>query len=390
MEEKKAKLIYLHNKKHDITYVYENQSYWCKIKKQPRSIRKLIGKIDKVTNTIVPTRTKKGNIPHTEQQAQDNILPPLTTKRKFYGATYLLDAIGGKLGIIEDLEYCFPTMYKQILSIAYYLILEDSSSMSRFERWSDTHHHPYGKNIPSQRISELFASVSEDAKTKFFKLQSRRRSDKEYWAYDITTISSYSETLRHVQYGHNKENDSLPQLNLALVYGEESGLPFYYRKLAGNIPDSKTLRTLLTSFSSMGFNDIGLIMDRGFYSEANINDLYKEQFKFLVATKTSLKFIKKNIDLVYDNIRSYQNYDQDYCLYGSTIPAEWDYTELEPNKTDLKKDNKPIYVHIYFNSNKAVDEEQNFDVKLAGLSRELLTEKTTKHAKNTSIIRKDT
>lgn len=49
-----------------VTYVYESESYWDKEKKQPRSRRKLIGKLDKETGEIIPTgkkgrKTKKEN-----------------------------------------------------------------------------------------------------------------------------------------------------------------------------------------------------------------------------------------------------------------------------------------------------------------------------------------
>ena len=47
------------NKKTGITYVYDSHSYWDKEKKQHRSDRKLIGKIDPETGEIVPTRKKK-------------------------------------------------------------------------------------------------------------------------------------------------------------------------------------------------------------------------------------------------------------------------------------------------------------------------------------------
>ena len=48
-----------YNKKTGITYVYDSHSYWDKEKKQHRSDRKLIGKIDPGTGEIVPTRKKK-------------------------------------------------------------------------------------------------------------------------------------------------------------------------------------------------------------------------------------------------------------------------------------------------------------------------------------------
>lgn len=47
------------DKKSGTTYVYESESYWDKEKKQPRSRRKLIGKIDEATGEIVPTGKKR-------------------------------------------------------------------------------------------------------------------------------------------------------------------------------------------------------------------------------------------------------------------------------------------------------------------------------------------
>jgi hypothetical protein len=94
-------------------------------------------------------------------------LPSQAVNRSFYGATYLLDAIGEKLGITHDLKHCFPDTYRQILSIAYYLILEDSTPLYRFEKWGVLHKHPYGTTITSQRSSELFASITGEGQTTF-------------------------------------------------------------------------------------------------------------------------------------------------------------------------------------------------------------------------------
>jgi transposase len=228
----------------------------------------------------------------------------------------------------------------------------------------------------------LFASITEDEKVKFFKLQGRRREENEYWAYDLTSISSYSENLQQVQYGYNKENDKLPQLNLALVYGEDSSLPFYYRKLAGNIPDSKTIKNLLADLSDLGFKKVKLVMDRGCYSEDNINELYKARFKFLIASMTSLKFIRTTIDSVYDNTRSFENYNEDYGLYGYTVSADWIYVRNRQYKDDVIKDKKRMYVHIYYNIDKAAEDEHKLNTKLSGLRKELVSGKREeKHEK---------
>ena len=43
------------DKRSGITYVYESKSYWDKEKQQSRSKRTLIGRLDPVTNEIIPT-----------------------------------------------------------------------------------------------------------------------------------------------------------------------------------------------------------------------------------------------------------------------------------------------------------------------------------------------
>ncbi len=185
------------DKRSGITYVYESVSYWDKEKKQPRSKRTLIGRLDPTTGEIVPTdgRGKRRAQKEADQIIQKGPVPVAKTDRLFFGATYLLDQIGEVTGLTADLKTCFPNTYKQIQSIAYYLVLEDQNPLFRFKKWAAIHRHPYGKDIPSQRSTEIFQSVTEEAKMHFFRLQGKRRVEKEYWAYDSTSISSRSDTL---------------------------------------------------------------------------------------------------------------------------------------------------------------------------------------------------
>ena len=133
-------IVYQTDKRSGITYAYESHAYWDKEKKQSRAHRTLIGRVDKETGEIVPTdgrgRKRRKNDSELIKKKQ---VPVQKVTRRFYGATYLLDAIGKQLGITEDLKTCFPETYQQILSLAYYLILEERRALSRFERWSILH-----------------------------------------------------------------------------------------------------------------------------------------------------------------------------------------------------------------------------------------------------------
>ena len=71
-------IVKLKDKRTGTTYVYESESYWDKEKKQPRSRRKLIGKLDEETGEIIPTG-KSGRKKGTGQkQAESGSPEPVT------------------------------------------------------------------------------------------------------------------------------------------------------------------------------------------------------------------------------------------------------------------------------------------------------------------------
>ena len=363
------------DKRSGITYVYESVSYWDREKKQPRSRRTLIGRLDPETGKILPTdgRGKRRGEKEADPVVRKGPVPVTKTDRLFFGATYLLDQIGEVTGLTADLKTCFPDTYKQIQSIAYYLVLEDQNPLFRFKKWASIHRHPYGKDIPSQRSTEIFQSVTEEAKMHFFRLQGKRRAEKEYWAYDSTSISSRSETLRQVKYGKNKDDDQLPQINLALVFGEESKLPFYYRKLAGNVPDVKTIQELLRELDVLGYEKIKLVMDRGYYSAENINALFKKHLKFLCGTSSALSFAKDFIREIGSRKDHYEYYNSNLELYVFTKTIAWDYEQERPYKGDVVKEERRMYLHLYFNPDKFSDDGEAFNRRLDTLKNELLS-----------------
>jgi len=249
--------------------------------------------------------------------------------------------------------------------------------MSRFTKWSLTHSHPFGKDIPSQRISELLGCIEEDAKQNFFLLQSKRRLEEEYLAYDTTSISSYSKLLKQVKYGVNKENDPLPQINLALLFGESSRLPVCYRKLPGNMSDVKTIGNMLADINFLKIDKVKLVMDRGFYSEANVNELYRKHYKFLMGTKISLKFVKKKLDEVRSTMVSRLHYSSKYAIYYDSFLINWNYCEIKKHSGETVNDTRRLYLHLYYNDQHATDDKITFNKLLDMLEYELMSGKRT-------------
>lgn len=367
------RIVYQTNKKTGITYAYENEPYWDKEKQQSRAKRKLIGKVDPETGEIVPTRTyRKKEKPVADSPAKPGPVPIVKMQRSFYGATYLFDQIGKETGVEADLKDCFPDLYKKLLSIAYYLILEENNSLSRFSHWERLHIHPYGEDIPSQRSSELFQSIEEAKRMLFFQKQGKRRLEKEYWAFDVTSISSYSEVLKQVKDGWNKEDDRLSQINLALLFGEESGLPFYYRKLPGNITDVKIVKQLMSEFDILGYQKVKIVLDRGFYSKQNINGLYKAHQKFLIGVKLNLTYVKTILDEERANLKRWSNHQTQFGVYGLCRTINWDYEQERPYKGDILKGKRRAYLLLYYSPEKAARDEINLNNHLTTLQKDLL------------------
>ena len=104
-------------------YVFIDAPYWNAEKHRGEHKRRYIGKI--VEGQFVPngkyllSLEKSGTI-------KLGPIPATECKRQFYGATYLLDQIGDKLGIVDDLKASFPDRYKQLLSLAYFFVLEEA------------------------------------------------------------------------------------------------------------------------------------------------------------------------------------------------------------------------------------------------------------------------
>jgi transposase len=360
-----------------VRYVYRDTPYWDSEKKQNRHRREYIGKLDE-DGTFVPSKTFMCR--QVENEMRDDKLgkPSSFASRSFYGATHLLDCIGKTTGLSQDLENVFGKEEAQkIASLAYFLVLENESSMYRFDKFAKTHSHPYGKSISSQRISDLFASISEDEKFLFFKLRAQHCLKEEYLAYDTTSISSYSEMMNMVKYGKNKDLDDLPQINLALAFGEKSLTPVYYRKLPGNIGDVSTIEKLLSDMDFIGINKAKFVLDRGFYSKSNIDSLFRKKHKFVVAGRANTNLYKDFMTEIRECIKGFANYSEKHGVYTIQKKTTWAYEYT--NKKGIKcSKNKIIYLFGFYDGERAEREKTEFIKKLKKAESAFIGEDLTK------------
>ena len=113
--------------------------------------------------------------------------------------------------------------------------------------------------------------------------------------YDITSVSSHSKLMEMLEYGYNRDDTGLPQLNLALVAHKETGIPVAFDIYPGSINDVSTMKNTVTKLKAYGMEHPLLIMDRGFFSETNVTDIIENGFEFIMPVPFSLKAVKSLI-----------------------------------------------------------------------------------------------
>jgi len=341
--------------------VYESVSVWDKEKKQCRNKKTCIGKLD-ANGLFIPSKRLIG-----EQAAVRD--PVVTASAQIVGPSIILDTITKQLSLGKLLKFCFPETWQQIITMAYYLV-SNGGALSHCENWCKSHSPMMVQSLTSQRISELLASITIDKKQTFLAKWMRTILEDDYLCYDITSVSSYSELNEYIKYGHNRDNEPLPQLNLAVLFGQNGRLPVYYQRLPGNITDVTTLHNLLKTFKALEMKRLSYVMDKGFYSKKNIDDLFAAKNKFLLSVPLSNRWLQIAIDDIYDSVHGPEGYQKldDEFLYVNTRLYPWG-----------DKRNR-CYLHLFYNARARADAVDRFNEELFKYKVELESEKqNSKH-----------
>jgi transposase len=344
------------------TYIYENTTIWDKEKKKHQHHRKVIGK-------ILPDGTK------VMYPKDDKVLTPKLARA--FGHIFLLNEISKKIGLSEIIRKVFNQDFETITTLSHYMICQDSS-LSNCPKWMEMTDVLMKTPLSSQRISEMLKRISDEKILMFFKEWVKHRLEHEYVAFDITSISSYSELIELVEFGYNRDKEKLPQINLGMFFGEESMLPIFYNIYPGSIKDVKTLNNMLVYTDVLNIEKIKYVMDKGFYSDSNITDLIKAKKKFTIAVPFKNAKACKAVQDVKDTIHSPSNALCDNeLIFGKTMKLTWECHDDNGSSVSTE-----IYQHVIYDDDKRNEMENRLMSHVMKLKAEL--EVLKKLPKNTT------
>lgn len=292
-------------KQKDISYVYYRTRVYRNAKGQPTNDTVLIGKKDHESGMLIPNNKyyKFFGVEPKEKSYQE-IVPNAILD---YGNNYLLEYLLEKYDVNSTLKYAFPDIHKEIATLAKYMLCE-GNVYYYCEDWCDKTYTGLSKAISSQKASELCKAIGLNKRRKFFKRWIYAREKEEYLAYDITSISSYSTGNDNVEWGYNRDEEALPQINMGMIFGEATKIPVYYNVYPGSIPDKSYLDYMLRDSEDIGLKYSKFVMDKGFFTEHNLKRLAKETLCFIVSVPNHQnipkRLIAENARMQYDSRNS--------------------------------------------------------------------------------------
>ncbi len=326
-------------------YVYEATNRWDKKKKQARQTRKYLGVKDSKTGEVVtPRRDKWG-----ARMSLDA------------GVAHLLTTAETEIKLDKTLENVFGKKNSEkIFSLASYCATENSP-MYLFQDWAETTDGMKRFAMSSQQTSSFLTELgkNESAREFFWKEWAKLHGQKRNIVFDISSISSYASYDGLQEFGYNRDGETLPQVNIGMIYSDDNELPLGYRIYQGSIGDVSTLKNLLSYIKKdLQLKHSRIVTDRGFYSEANLKSMMENEFKFIIPMPFSSSIAKR---LLRENENDLKNISRMFSFGDRTLAHVVKKVELADGKFEA---------HIFYDRKKEIDELSNLTRKL-----ELIEEK---------------
>ena len=384
-EEVKTRIVQQKQKNGDI-YVIERKTKYDPVKKFNVVLSsKILGKIPKGEEEMVPTRPKRPNgtkvLNSKEQQSE------ITASRRKVGMMDIIDHIG-KISGIDDAIYANTDKgtAQKVISLARYLLATDGQSLPGITSWQYSHPLPYDEGLSESIYHDLFTDVgrNESLMQSFFASRIEKAGDTALLAYDSTTISTYSKQISEARFGFNKAHDGLPTVKLLSLYSVETRQPVVFTRQPGNQPDVITIENVLKQLQVLGIKKAEIVTDNGYYSEKNLAEMLHAHFDFITLVKIGISWVKKELENRFNEFSSTGSACPfDTSTHGVSVMLKHEFTR-QRKYASVKKGlaggtqesfERRIYLHLYFNPFRKVEQDSTFDKDMFELK--YLVEKET-------------
>jgi len=266
-------------------YAYRSTSVYEPGSKYPKTVNEYIGILDEESGKIIP---KKNRV------RADSFLSDEDITGKRFGGSHMLKSISERIGLREDLFYCFGPEGDRILACA----VAQALSGGPFSSVEDTvdgcligEMLGLEGRFSSPRLSEFTKFLGESLGSLENLFERRLARAEGTLTFDLTSVSSHSRMREWAEWGYNRDKEKMKQLNFGLVT-DKSGVPVMFELYPGSIPDLRTLERTVERVGELKEGDCSLIMDRGFGSASNLKYLLEKEVSFVIPGKKATRCVK--------------------------------------------------------------------------------------------------
>jgi len=357
-------------------YAYMASSQWNAQKKRSEQKRFYIGRLDADGTHIIISKRFAGNekilvsINDIEDAVKDKFgfepwlrntcleLSKNTATHQdkishvhIVGDCHALIALSDDIGLSETLVTTFGTTEgNALLGLAMHQVAT-GHALYRAQDWLEQRSLPAdmkSRMTGTGKVYDFMDQIGSDITRRelFLKSWIQLHGDMETLVFDTTSISTYSPHLELAEWGYNRDNERLEQINFSLAVQEKNSVPVYYRVIPGSIPDVKTLENSVEFMEDLGMKIHAISLDRGFYSATNVRDILQRHVRVIIGvpwTSLQAQNVLKNNKHKLDTPKRSVHY-HGIMLRHIIVPWTVNMGNNQPSKI--------IHAHLFLDQNK--------------------------------------
>ena len=280
------------------------------------------------------------------------------------GGYFIVRKVIEDYGLVDKLglEFNYAELMLFLDLVAYSLISEGNAA----QHYPDyAYNHPVFaegmKRYSDTKVSAFFKSVTFEQIAGFLGTWNKGRDRKEriYVSYDATNKNCQGGDICVAEYGHAKDDDGEPIFNYAIAFDQDNCEPLFYEEYSGSVVDVSQLQFMVSKAVGYGYKNIGFVLDRGYFSKANIQLMDRLKLPYVMVVKGMNSLVHE----IVGELRGRFEHDRkcfvsEYRAYGKTIKRKL-YAEDENEK----------YFHVFHSIDRAHREQDKLEELLDNARR---------------------
>ena len=250
-----------------------------------------------------------------------------------------------------------------LLDLAAYSIVAENNAAQYFPDYTYSHPvmTPGMRRFSDSTVSRFFTELEDDQVYGFLDRWNakREKADRIYVSYDSTNKNCQAGDIEMVEHGHAKENRGAPIFNYSIAYDQSNSEPLFYEEYPGSIVDVSQLQFMLMKAEGYGYRNVAFVLDRGYFSRANIRFMDEHRFDFVIMARGVRRLVADVVESVRDKFEcDRDNYVKEYGVYATTVKAKIH-----------ADDDRERYMHVIYNAGKHTAERARVEEKIDRMER---------------------